>query len=94
MARPARQSTVPCTTDHLRPQLRDVLAKDHFDVESDKEHTAKGELLTPFDPSAGYQHYMTPSPDLNEEPQHCSTPSPIQCATYWDVPLPSYKPPT
>ena len=86
------QSPTPLIT--LDPQLWDILAEDHFDVESDEEHAAKGEPLTPFDPSAEYQRYMTPSPNFDEKPQHCSIPSPIQCAKYWDVPLPSYEPPT
>ena len=37
---------------------------------------------------------MMPFPDFDKKPQRCSTPSPIQCAEYWDVPLPSYEPPT
>ena len=86
------RSPAPLIT--LDPQLRDVLAEDYFDAESDEEHAAKGEPLTPFDPSAEYQRYITPSLGLDKEPQHCSTLSPIQCTKYWDVPLPSYKPPT
>ena len=78
----------------LDPQLRDLLAEDCFDAESDKEHVAKGEPLTPFDPTADYQRYMTLSPNVDKEPQHCSTLSPSQCAKYWDGPLPSYEPPT
>ena len=86
------RSPAPLLT--LDPQLQDVLAEDHFDAKLDKEHVAKGEPLTPFDPTAEYQRYMMPSPDFDEEPQHCSTPSPVQCAKYWDVLLPSYEPPT
>ena len=33
------------------PDLQDVLAEDHFDAESDKEHAAKDEPLTPFEPT-------------------------------------------
>ena len=39
----------------LDPQLREVLAEDCFDVELNKEHMAKGEPLTPFDPTTEYQ---------------------------------------
>ena len=66
----------------LDPQLRDILTEDHFNAESDEEHMAKGEPLTPFDPTTEYQQYMTPSPEFDEEPQHCSTSSPVQCTEY------------
>ena len=86
------RSPAPLLT--LDPQLQDVLAEDCFDVESDEEHLAKGEPLTPFDPITEYQRYIMLPPNHDEEPQHCSTPSPSQCAEYWNVPLPFYEPPT
>ena len=86
------RSPAPLIT--LDPQLQVVLAEDHFDAESDEEHAAKGEPLTPFDLGAEFERYMTPSPDFDKELQRCSIPSPIQCTEYWDAPLPSYVPPT
>ena len=62
------------------PDLHDVLAEDHFDMESDKEHIAKGEPLTPFEGTEDTMWYYTPEPD--QEP------------TFWDNVLPRYISPT
>ena len=61
------------------PDLRDVLTEDHFDAESDKEHAAKGEPLTPFEGTEDKTRYYTPEPD--QEP------------TFWDNVLPRYVSP-
>ena len=60
--------------------LCNVLTEDHFDAESDEEHTAKGELLTPFEGTEDNTWYYTPKPD--QEP------------TFWDNVLPRYISPT
>ena len=62
------------------PDLCDVLAEDHFDAESDEEHAAKGEPLTPFEGTEDKTRYYTPEPD--QEP------------TFWDNVLPRYVSPT
>ena len=60
--------------------LHDVLTEDHFDAESDEEHAAKGELLTPFQGTEDKTRYYTPKP--NQEP------------TFFDNMLPRYVSPT
>ena len=62
------------------PDLRDVLAEDHFDTESDEKHTAKGEPLTPFEGTENNMWYYTPEPD--------------QKPTFWDNVLLRYISPT